>query len=93
MWYGEEEMRSEFEKLPEIKMFINAFELDMISNEYKYKDGKGFGDHALGFFNGAWYAYQEQQKRIDEAMRLLNTRKHNADIANLIFKIQSEVLK
>lgn len=33
-------MKSEFEKLPEIKMFINAFELDIISNEYKYKDGK-----------------------------------------------------
>lgn len=63
--------REEFEKLPEI---ANILEFGLV----KFKDGKyvflnssyylncsaSVFQH-LGYLNGAWYAYQEQQKKID----------------------------
>ena len=66
-------MRSEFEKLSNIKCFINIFEFDESYNEYKYKIGKNIGDHTLGFINGAYYAFQEQQKKLDAIKKICDS--------------------
>ena len=62
-------MREQFEKLPKIANIIpkdTAFVFSETSNMYfDYDDTR----RIEGFINGAWYAFQEQQKKID---RILN---------------------
>lgn len=65
-------MRSEFEKLPSIKTFLMSFEYDEKSGEYIRSGSYYQPDYSLGFFNGAWYAFQEQQKKIDKIGVVLN---------------------
>ena len=62
-------MREKFEKLPEIA--------DSLS-EHIYFGGDGFYHSSLvnfqglvNWLNGAWYAFQEQQKKIDEVLNLV----------------------
>lgn len=59
-------MRKEFEKLPEIAARLSEYNIVFHNNDYA---ARGYSDNtklwiALGFVNGAWYAYQEQQKKI-----------------------------
>lgn len=65
------EMRGEFEKLEEVK--------NRLSQGGVYWDGKkystlpfmsSFVSTAI-FLNGAWYAFQEQQKKIDDVLNLV----------------------
>ena len=57
-------MREQFEKLPEIARHIHKFvyqdDLNCYRNKIKYSD-----IHLITWVNGAWYTYQEQQRRID----------------------------
>lgn len=73
--------REEFERLPEIAKVLRVFDVIFDGENYSAK-----GNHsevkkvyALGFLNGAWYAFQEQQKVIngmlecmDDAIRLID---------------------
>ena len=85
--------REKFEKLPEIA--------DSLS-EHIYFGGDGFYHSSLvnfqglvNWLNGAWYAFQEQQKKIIEVLKLLNeTYPYELD-TDTIFKISKikEILK
>ena len=64
-------MREEFEKLPEICSLINDLSFDDDANEYVAKIQNPFEhDSNECFVNGAWYAYQEQQKKLNGALDL-----------------------
>ena len=54
-------MREEFEKLPEIAKKI---EYDDVWWSEKYNSYRGSDVELDCYANGAWYAYQEQQKKI-----------------------------
>lgn len=61
-------MREEFEKLPDIKRkMAMLIKYDADSEMYKYMGVSidEFYAAKLNFINGAWYAYQEQQKKIN----------------------------
>lgn len=53
--------REKFERLPEIKKTINKYDGHRVCEKYSTYDTS-----ATAWLNGAWYAYQEQQKQIDE---------------------------
>ena len=84
-------MREQFEKLPEIKeMLLNNDELKWCYETNRYINHRVFQDAETGYINGAWYAFQEQQKKIDGALKeleLLNYyRTGNSDNAIKILK-------
>lgn len=62
--------RKEFEALPEISS---------CKNEIKFNDGENaydcFDREIDCYVNGAWMAFQEQQKKIDEAIAALERSK------------------
>lgn len=73
------ETREEFEKLPEIRKIMNENGIHFMSHSgwYEARDFKYFEYEQ--YINGAWYAYQEQQKVIngmlecmDDAIRLID---------------------
>ena len=87
-------MREQFEKLPEIA--------DSLS-EHIYFGGDGFYHSSLvnfqglvNWLNGAWYAFQEQQKKIDAIKSKLSDIYDASDedetVAHLLDEIQ-ELLK
>ena len=61
-------MREQFEKLPEIEALLEYLYFE--NNHYysKYEDAR---DDEM-FVDGAWYAFQEQQKKIDVLSKHLN---------------------
>lgn len=56
-------MREKFEGLPEIKTILIMFYFSQEDN--KYKATQHWYLNKVDFINGAWYAFQEQQKKID----------------------------
>lgn len=60
-------MREQFEKLPEIAELLIEAQFDEQTGEYV-----SYWSYKSGYLNGAWYAYQEQQKKIDKVRELLN---------------------
>ena len=56
-------MREEFEKLPEIAELLIEAQFDEQTGEYV-----SYWSYKSGYLNGAWYAYQEQQKKINGAL-------------------------
>ena len=71
-------MREQFEKLPHISLVIGFLKFSEDSNDYIRIDDR-IDNYALGLVNGAWYAFQEQQKIInsmtecmDDAIRLID---------------------
>lgn len=65
-------MREEFEKLPEIAIAIKQ---GIYYNERDncYHSISGASYLAIAMINGAWYAYQEQQKKIDAIIDCVKT--------------------
>lgn len=61
-------MREQFESLPEIGDKFPRNKYDENRNAYLYDNHLS---HVACFVNGAWYAYQEQQKKINELEALL----------------------
>lgn len=62
-------MREAFEKLPEIARHIHKFVYQDDLNCYRNKI-KSSDIHLVTWVNGAWYAFQEQQKRIEEFRKI-----------------------
>ncbi|QIC71854.1 MULTISPECIES: hypothetical protein [Acinetobacter] len=62
-------LRLAFEQLSEIAPLIKHATYAKDVN--KYFDKNGLGEKGLFFLNGAWWAYQEQQKKIDAAIEYL----------------------
>lgn len=58
-------LREEFEKLPEIADRIKKYKMGFCNkgNIY-YSHGSSY--LSVAYVNGAWYAFQERQKEIDE---------------------------
>ena len=84
--------REQFEKLPEIRDSISEH-IVFIGNKYTTPN-PDFYD-LVNWLNGAWYAFQEQQKKIIEVLKLLNeTYPYELD-TDTIFKISKikEILK
>ena len=62
------DIREEFEKLPEIANLISESDAYFADESIYFCDN----DFACGYLNGAWYAFQEQQKKIDDAIKYLS---------------------
>lgn len=83
-------MREQFEKLPEIRKIMNENGIYFMNHSgwYEARDFKDFEYEQ--YINGAWYAFQEQQKKIYGALKeleLLNYyRTGNSDNAIKILK-------
>jgi len=70
--------REAFEQKGNIKIFVKLCMFDDSINEYS---SDKLHDYTLGFINGAWWAFQEQQKRVD---------KLQAEVKKLIEEYKSE---
>lgn len=81
-------MREEFEKLPAIKRAMK-------DGSVEWDDGDGcYGgddDYCSGYVNGAWFAYQEQQKKIDGVLDIAC--KHQYSNGERIYNEIKELLK
>lgn len=65
-------MREQFEKLPEVASHLHNIVFDIGCGEYLPKKmGYVIHEFSAYFLNGAWYAYQEQQNKINELEVLL----------------------
>lgn len=65
-------MREQFEKLPEIAKRLKGDKFIYFEGCNSYIDGSSWDTDNKRFINGAWYAYQEQQKRINYLQDQLN---------------------
>ena len=64
-------MREQFEKLPEIAERLNTVVYNEDLNQYHAAMiNSGL---SVKYIQGAWYAYQEQQKKIDKAVEYLDS--------------------
>ena len=65
-----DEMREQFEKLPEIRKIMNENGIYFMNHSgwYEARDFKDFEYEQ--YINGAWYAFQEQQKQLDLIKKL-----------------------
>ena len=84
-------MREQFEKLPEIAEGLRHCTYNESTNDYHANVAHdNEWEWHTQFVNGAWYAFQEQQKKIDGALKeleLLNYYKTgNSDNAIKILK-------
>ncbi|WP_149930749.1 hypothetical protein [Acinetobacter soli] len=61
--------REAFERKGNIKIFVKLCMFDDSINEYS---SDKLHDYTLGFINGAWWAFQEQQKRVDAANAVIH---------------------
>ena len=57
-------MRERFEKLPEIAEIIKNEKAVFVGDGYRIRGN----DRAEAYLDGAWYAFQEQQKKIDSML-------------------------
>lgn len=58
------ELRKQFEVLPEIAEILKSEKWDFVGNDYII-----YHDNELCLYvQGAWYAFQEQQKKIDSLL-------------------------
>ena len=63
------DIREEFEKLNEIRDSLSEY-IVFIGNTYTTPN-PDFYD-LVNWLNGAWYTFQEQQKKIDEIVKLVH---------------------
>ena len=88
-------MREKFEGLEKIKDILEEYKSDVITfdeenGEYKATLYSTFVPEYIEWLNGAWYAFQEQEKKIGEHNRKLNLfldelkKTHNDDKDNKI---------
>ena len=66
-------MREEFEKLPEIAHILMDEDTHWCKKRGMYVNQRVFQDSITGYLNGAWMAYQEQQKKIDSLEKELKS--------------------
>ena len=65
------DIREEFEKLEEIANLISESDAYFADESIYFCDN----DFACGYLNGAWYAFQEQQKKIDAIIKWVEENK------------------
>ena len=68
-------MRDQFEKLPEIARRIaesNSLNYNEESNRWRSPEWDSTTCCNEDFVNAAWYAFQEQQKKIDAVLRFVD---------------------
>lgn len=70
-------MREKFEGLEKIKDILEEYKSDVITfdeekDEYKATLYVTFVPEYIEWLNGAWYAFREQQKKIDRAKDEIN---------------------
>lgn len=69
-------MREQFEKLPEIAETLLDYKHEVVfhelENKYITPCYSTFVPEYVYFLNGAWYAFQEQQKRINEFVNIIH---------------------
>lgn len=66
-------MREEFEKLPEIKERLDMKCVHFNGKWYATNPHMGNSFATASYLNGAYYAHQEQQKKIDKAIEYLDS--------------------
>lgn len=65
------ELRKQFEALPNIRVWFVNSTLLFNGLEYEFFDKTlSSNNYTLGFINGAWYEFQEQQKKIDSFKKM-----------------------
>ena len=62
------ELRKQFEALPEIASILRDEDTHWCDKRGIYVNQRVFQDSTTGYLNGAWYAFQEQQKKIDSLL-------------------------
>ena len=67
-------MREEFEELDEVKLSLKLCEYDSERDMYDARSAHcEFDEYHTNFVNGAWYAWQEQQKKINKVIEHLDS--------------------
>ena len=84
-------MREQFEKLPEICEIMNSHGIHFMNHSGFYEAAEFKDFEYEQYVNGAWYAYQEQQKKIDGALYLAC--KHQYSNGERIYNEIKELLK
>ena len=82
-------MREQFEKLPDVKDILDDHaniyfnqECDMYAAKKVISDESvSYPSWEVTYLNGAWYAFQEQQKKIDAVLQYLDTGDHPLDFS------------
>lgn len=66
-------MREQFEKMSEIEKRLKNVSFSKLCGNYGHEAGLITENSLIDviYVQGAWYAYQEQQKKIDEALKWL----------------------
>lgn len=87
-------MREEFESLPEIAEHLEGATWSDATQRYVAKYVNHY--RSAMFLNGAWCAYQEQQKKIEQLLDIINTgleieRNMNNQIHSLKEKIDKAI--
>ena len=64
------ELRKQFEVLPEIARIVSCDEIKWcnVYNWYRTDNTDENSIYHVAWLNGAWYAFQEQQKKIDSLL-------------------------
>ena len=66
-------MREQFEKLPRVKPILRLVKYNESADGYDPLDQKSIYEKYADWLNGAWYAFHEQQKKIDAVLKYLDT--------------------
>ena len=68
------ELRQKFEILENIKDILNDKEISFVheTNNYGNSLYETFVPEEIIFLNGAWYAFQEQQEKIDAVLSVIS---------------------
>ena len=64
-------MREQFENLPRVKPILRLVKYSESSDGYDPLDQKSIYEKYADWLNGAWYVFQDQQKKIDEVLNLV----------------------
>lgn len=74
-------IREEFEKLPEIAEIIVREKAVFIGDGYRIRGN----DQAESYLDGAWYTFQEQQKKKDLAISKIKAFEKNTSADQVLF--------
>ena len=66
--HGSDKMREDFEKLPSVAKYLKFVFWNSETKGYCNNSGNPVPLDFATFMNGAWYAFQEQQKKIDSIL-------------------------
>lgn len=64
-------MREQFENLPRVKPILRLVKYNESADGYDPLDQKSIYEKYADWLNGAWYAFQEQQKKIDAVLHAI----------------------